>query len=327
MSREDPDEASPASAVEELSFFPSSVAIVATRVDGDIEDPAYIMKVETPDGDIWPCLRRWSACRALYSSLTADGNPALKDFPFPRQRLFGVLPNSEEGEKPASVKRKEQLAAWLTEAAAVCPGNQILLTFLADDNSVSTAHALELGIAVISSAPSRKFAGGTKKAPENEGAVAEHRQRIKRRNNQVLAALDLAPVRVRVTVAPVTRTNLDPDFNTKDKPQPEPASEPASSNWFSALKKAAAETFAEVSSAVTANDQDRWLAYHILCISASSQCWIVSRGITDILGLRSRLLKSGNPAVRSIEFATRIGDMLSGSVISDLISDRCDLFA
>ena len=103
------------SSADELRYCPDRVEIVATRVDGDIEDPAYIIAVSTPDKDCWPVLRRWSACTQLRDRMCADDNPALRGVPFPKENLFfgsfgQVLEQGAEGAgaTPASQLRKQQ---------------------------------------------------------------------------------------------------------------------------------------------------------------------------------------------------------------------------
>ena len=56
---------------DELESRPSKVAIVATRVDGDIEDPAYICTVHATSGEAtcWPICRRLSRFAALREQL------------------------------------------------------------------------------------------------------------------------------------------------------------------------------------------------------------------------------------------------------------------
>eukprot|EP01052_Picozoa_sp_SAG31_P019262 SAG31_NODE_1398_length_8501_cov_5.407046_2_plen_181_part_00 len=69
----------------ELEFAASKLTIVATRVDGDIDNPAYICKVDTESADVWPICRRLSAFAALKETLTEHGNPAVGAIRFPKQ--------------------------------------------------------------------------------------------------------------------------------------------------------------------------------------------------------------------------------------------------
>ena len=119
-----------------------------------------------------------------------DENPALKDVAFPDTALYGLgvgdrlaalnpLDNAAGGGGAAATsavqQRKTLLETWINQALKLCPGDSDLLQFLGDDNSITTTEARKLGIAVVSSAPSRTVTEAT--APDNPGAAEEHRKR------------------------------------------------------------------------------------------------------------------------------------------------------
>jgi hypothetical protein len=302
--------------MDELVFQPDKVEIVATRVDGDLEDPGFYFKVTTPAKDVWPCLRRWSACVTLRDKLLADENPALKGVPFPQRKMFfgkfgqrlDAVPPTAAGDlqeggdaaaapHSATQQRKEQLQTWLNEVVTLCPGDADVLAFLCDDNSVSTEHARELGIDVISSNPVRKHSVET--APENAAALEQHAQRIRRQHKQLMASLDSKPERARVLVAPA------PAADSSDEDE-EPDFAARLSGAFASLRHniRAAATDTETAR------ETRWKAYYIQCFAPSAHSWYVRRSLSDVCELRNALLKTGNPAVRatSTRFPSKMQD-------------------
>ena len=184
----------------ELEFAASKVSIVATRVDGDIDDPAFICQVDTDAGDVWPICRRLSAFAELRGELTADGNPEVAAVRFPKQlpaRLLGAQPLKALGgllfqpqaeAEETVTERKAVLEAWINEVLAVCPGDKRLLTFVADDGSVTTAQARDYGIVVVSSNPARKV--DAESQPDIAAAQEQHKARQARKNRSVLDELD-----------------------------------------------------------------------------------------------------------------------------------------
>jgi hypothetical protein len=71
---------------DELDYHPDSVELVLTRVDGDIEDPCYVMKCSNPAGQCWPIARRFTDFCSLEKELR--DNPALRDLHFPKKKMF-----------------------------------------------------------------------------------------------------------------------------------------------------------------------------------------------------------------------------------------------
>ena len=76
----------------DLDFHPSRVQIVTARVDGDVKDPAYIMKCFTPASEVWGIARRFSAIKELQKSLSERvfkphrlEDKALRSLPFPHK--------------------------------------------------------------------------------------------------------------------------------------------------------------------------------------------------------------------------------------------------
>ena len=359
-------------ATDDMIFCASKVTIVATRVDGDIENPGYVLKVETPSGDVWPCLRRWTACKELHKSLMVDENPALKGVPFPGEKIynrtvadFGAVGSmlakgataataaaaSAGMELPArladapapapaqaasaSQQRKQQLEVWLNEVIQLCPGETEVLTFLADDNSVSTAQARELGVDVVSSNPTRKMSAET--APDNKVGEQEHVQRLKRQNKQLMDSLDSLATRATVSVAPVPQDDSSSDNDEGDSPQPQAQSDFTAkiSSGFGFLRKGFAQAQAavekgvrEVAAAAAADDSDkhnsRWKAYYIQCFNQQQDSWYIRRSVSDLYQLRNRLLKDGNPAVRGTPFPSKIQDTLRPNWADDSIEDAVE---
>jgi len=194
---------------QDLEAQPSMISIVATRVDGDIEDPAYILRCETPRGEVWPILRRFSTFEKLREDLLKDENPALKSLDFPASKLFfGTFgqklfegSGKERGQDvatPAVRQRKQQLESWINEVSELCPAEPLLLAFFIDDNSVTTAEALKIGIKVSSSAPHR---AATEESSPEAPPSAEEQARKQRQNRRALDALDAQPVRIKLTMA------------------------------------------------------------------------------------------------------------------------------
>lgn len=189
----------------ELDFAASKLTIVTARVDGDIDDPAYICAVSTPSGDLWPICRRLSAFAELKDALCADGNPAVAGVRFPKTtslgsqlkekidplKMLGLFQSPEKAE--TVTERKEILESWVNEVLTLCPGDKLLLTFVADDASVSTAQARDYGITVVSSNPARKV--DLESQPDIAAALEQHRTRQSRKNKSVLEELDTQPAR------------------------------------------------------------------------------------------------------------------------------------
>ena len=70
--------------------------IVTARVDGALDDPAFIMRCTTPTGAAWGIARRFSACKELQKSLAERvfkphrlEDKALKGLPFPDKVAVG----------------------------------------------------------------------------------------------------------------------------------------------------------------------------------------------------------------------------------------------
>ena len=309
----------------EMESQPSKVTIVATRVDGDIEDPAYILTCVTARDDLWPILRRWSAFQALHKSLLREDDPARAAVAFPDAELFGLgvgsaLQNkllgslsasggggAEAAQPSATQRRKAMLEAWIKEMLKLCPAEQVLLEFLGDDNSITAAEARKLGIEVVSSA--------RQATAEDDGdavAEAEHRKRQQRHNSQVIAAMDAAPERVVVSLA---RPLAPSRPLTPATPAPAPA--PKSSGWGSAFASfadkvstsvaAASKELSEVASAAVSG-ADGWKGYTIQCVTADGQCWHVRRSLCEVIKLNKALLTDGNPALRGLAFPSKLTD-------------------
>ena len=96
---------------DELESQPSAVKIVATRVDGDSEDPAYVLTCTTPRDDLWPILRRFSRFKELRDELLKDDNPALKALAFPEQKLLGGSIGDALGEAGSKIFGGESASA------------------------------------------------------------------------------------------------------------------------------------------------------------------------------------------------------------------------
>eukprot|EP01043_Picozoa_sp_COSAG02_P034093 COSAG02_NODE_2365_length_9052_cov_11.510779_3_plen_1026_part_00 len=251
---------------DELNYHPNKVELLVIRVDGDIEDPAYIMKCTTPANEIWPIARRYSSFVQLQKDLIATGNPAIKGIFFPHKKMFSSFTSSfgsffGSKQQPSggpdsseSRERKEQLQAWIDEVVDLCPGDKLVSMFLAKDGSVSVDLAKQLGInlGVADEAAEQRKAAGKAMELEKERAAASSK----------LQSMDQMPSKISIVKA-ITRQG-DPDQKTK--------TEIFTAYWVKVF------------------------------LPDSDDTWVVEKRFQAFKTLRAKLLADGNPAIRSTEF-------------------------
>jgi hypothetical protein len=272
---------------DELDYHPNKVELLVIRIDGDIEDPAYIMKCTTPIGEIWPITRRYSSFVSLQKDLIATGNPAVKGVPFPHKKMFssftsgfgsffGSSKPAPETTESESRQRKEQLQAWMDEVVAMCPGDKLVSMFLAKDGSVSVDLARQLGIDVGSAdeAAEQRKAAGKAMELEKERAAASDK----------LANMDEMPSKISIVKA-ITRQG-DPDQKTQ--------TEIFTAYWVKVF------------------------------LPDSDDTWVVEKRFQAFKSLRAKLLADGNPAIRSTEFppSTTLGSITGQGLDVEVVHTR-----
>jgi hypothetical protein len=294
--------------VAELEFAASSLTIITTRVDGDIDNPAFICSVNTPSGDLWPICRRLSMFATLRAELCADANPAVNALPFPKEKskiqvptLWGLLSSKPE---ETVTQRKRILEEWANEVLTLCPGDKRLLTFMADDGSISTAQARDFGIEVVSSAPSRRLDADS--APANAADLQQHRARQSRKNKVVLAELDTQPERAELSLSCLSGPAPAPSASATE-PAPETAVVARlGDSALAAVKQASTSGLAQLGTLGSQlkdklQGQER-VAYHVKCFTKGGDSWVVRKSFSDFLALAATLTKDGNPAITSLAF-------------------------
>lgn len=250
---------------DELNYHPNKVELLVIRVDGDIEDPAYIMKCTTPASEVWPIARRYSSFVQLQKDLIATGNPAVKGVFFPHKKMFSSFTSSfgsffgggskaPPSDSSESRERKEQLQAWIDEVVEMCPGEKLVSMFLAKDGSVSVDMARQLGInlGVADEAAEKRKAAGK--------AIELEKERVKASSK--LESMDQMPSKISIVKA-ITRQG-DPDQKTQ--------TEIFTAYWVKVF------------------------------LPDSDETWVVEKRFQAFKTLRAKLLADGNPAIRSTEF-------------------------
>lgn len=273
---------------DELNYHPNKVELLVIRVDGDIEDPAYIMKCTTPSNEIWPIARRYSSFVQLQKDLIATGNPAIKGIFFPHKKMFSSFTSSFGsffGSKPQpsggsdsseSRERKEQLQTWIDEVVLMCPGDKLVSMFLAKDGSVSVDLARQLGInlGVADEAAEQRKAAGKAMELEKERAAASSK----------LESMDQMPSKISIVKA-ITRQG-DPDQKTQ--------TEIFTAYWVKVF------------------------------LPDSDDTWVVEKRFQAFKTLRAKLLADGNPAIRSTDFppSTTLGSITGQGLDVEVVHTR-----
>eukprot|EP01043_Picozoa_sp_COSAG02_P015315 COSAG02_NODE_650_length_18912_cov_23.728698_10_plen_1024_part_00 len=273
---------------DELNYHPNKVELLVIRVDGDIEDPAYIMKCTTPANEIWPIARRYSSFVQLQKDLIATGNPAVKGIFFPHKKMFSSFTSSfgsffgskaqpsGGSDSSESRERKEQLQAWIDEVVDLCPGDKLVSMFLAKDGSVSVDLAKQLGInlGVADEAAEQRKAAGKAMELEKERAAASSK----------LQSMDQMPSKISIVKA-ITRQG-DPDQKTQ--------TEIFTAYWVKVF------------------------------LPDSDETWVVEKRFQAFKTLRAKLLADGNPAIRSTEFppSTALGSITGQGLDVEVVHKR-----
>lgn len=177
-----------------LEYCPNSVEIVTTKVDGYMTNPAYIMKVFTPAGEVWAVSRRFDAFKKLRNKLTGKGSGAidqtLASIPFPDK--VEALVGKDTPEASQTRQMKEQLSSWINAIIGLSPGNTDLVSFLARDNSVGAKFARDaLGLQVSAAELAADRSGGR--------AAGQALQEVM--NGTKISDIDAQPERVVITEA------------------------------------------------------------------------------------------------------------------------------